>query len=69
VIGNLGTAHMGMSIHSLIESLNQIKSNVYRFVRAYRSIYVEDGSSPARDTYPPAIRVANIRLSSDSDPG
>jgi hypothetical protein len=30
VIGNLGMAHMGMSMHSLIESSNQIKSNVYR---------------------------------------
>jgi hypothetical protein len=27
VIGNLGMAHMGMSMHSLIESSNQIKSN------------------------------------------
>jgi len=26
----IGTAHMGMSMHSLIESSNQIKSNVYR---------------------------------------
>jgi hypothetical protein len=27
VIGDLGMAHMGMSMHSLIESSNQIKSN------------------------------------------
>jgi hypothetical protein len=27
VIGNLGMAHMGMSMHSLIDSSNQIKSN------------------------------------------
>jgi ribonuclease HI len=40
-----------------------------RLVRACRLIHVEDGSSPARDTHSPAIRVANIRLISDPDPG
>jgi hypothetical protein len=35
-LGNLGTAHMGMSMHSLKELSNQIKSNVYSISITYR---------------------------------
>jgi hypothetical protein len=35
VIGDLGMAHMGMSMHSLIESSNQIKSNRMYIVSSY----------------------------------